>query len=153
MLDHEIYCAERISAPLTQQHQVPEEKSTNLDKPRILIIEDEFLVAWHLQAILHDMHFLSCDIANDSQAAIDLAINGKAELILADINLGDGSDGIETVRRIFEYMSPLVIIITAYSDEANLSRIRALAPTAPILSKPVSPKILRATILKLFPAG
>lgn len=121
------------------------------EKPRIVIIEDQFLVAWGLQAMLHDLNFEVEEIANDAESGVDCAIKHEAELLLVDVNLGDGPDGIEAVRRIREHRKVSVIFITAYTDEANLSRIRQVAPEAPVLSKPVSPVILHSAIKTLFP--
>ena len=124
---------------------------TALGKPRIVIIEDEFLVAWNLQAVLRDLNFGFCEIASDADSGVDLAISQEAELLLVDMNLGAGPDGVEAVRRIREYRLVPAIFITAYLDESNLGRIWRLIPDAPILSKPVSSDLLGATIRKLFP--
>jgi DNA-binding NarL/FixJ family response regulator len=120
-------------------------------QPRIVIVDDEFLVAWHLQALLHDLDFEVCEIAGDAESAFNCVISQEADLVLMDLNLGDGADGLETLRRIREHRNVAVIFITAYADDANLRRIRQLAPDAPILSKPVSPEILLATIMRMFP--
>lgn len=127
-------------------------QTTVSGNPRIVIIEDEFFVAWNLESMLRDLNFDSCEIANDAESGVDLAVSQEAQLLLVDVNLGSGPDGVEAVRRIREYRQVAVIFITAYTDDANLSRIRKLVPEAPILSKPVSPEILSATIRKLFPA-
>ena len=120
-------------------------------RPSIVIIEDEFLVAWDLQTMLNDLNFERCEIANDAESGVNLAINEETELLLVDVNLGGGPDGIEAVRRIKENRKVGVIFITAYTDEANLSRIRQVAPEAAVLSKPVSAELLLPTIDKLFP--
>jgi DNA-binding response OmpR family regulator len=130
-----------------------EGKAAATGKPRIVIIEDEFFVAWNLQAVLEDMNFGSCEIASDARSGVDLALAQEADLLLVDMNLGDGPDGVEAVRRIREHRKEVAaIFITAYTDDANLGRIRQVAPHAPVLSKPVSPDLLLATIRTLFPA-
>ena len=128
-----------------------EGEATIPGKPRIVIIEDQFLVAWGLQAMLRDLNFDVEEIANDAESGVDCAIKHAAELLFVDVNLGHGPDGIEAVRLIREYRKVSVIFITAYTDEANLGRIRQVAPDAPVLSKPVSPIILHSAIQKLFP--
>ena len=127
-------------------------QTTVSGNPRIVIIEDEFFVAWNLESMLRDLNFDSCEIANDAESGVDLAVSQEAQLLLVDVNLGSGPDGVEAVRRIREYRQVAVIFITAYTDDANLSRIRKLVPEAPILSKPISAHILSATIRMLFPA-
>ena len=120
-------------------------------KPRIVIIEDEFFVAWNLQTMLEDLGFDLCEIASNAESGVDCAIKQVAELLLVDVNLGRGPDGIEAVRRIRECCEVAAIFITAYTDEGNLSRIRQVAPEAPVLSKPVSSDLLLSTIKRLFP--
>jgi len=120
-------------------------------KPCIVIVDDEFFVTWHLQSLLEDMGFTNCEVANDSGTAISLAVERDVSLLLMDVNLGGGPDGVETVRRILERRNIEVIFITAYTDEENLRRIRDVKPDAPILAKPVSFELLQAAIKRLFP--
>ncbi|MEC5325736.1 response regulator [Aurantimonas sp. A3-2-R12] len=121
-------------------------------EPRVLIVDDEYFVAWHLEALLQDLEFNVCDIAGDCESAVKSAIDFAPDLILMDVNLGGGPDGVETVRRIFQRRQVPVIFITAYTDEANLTRIRQAAPAAEILSKPVSPEVLQAAIGRALPS-
>jgi len=149
---HAFYCGTERQRGANPPQESLEAEVTVPGKPRIVIIEDEFLVAWNLQAVLRDLAFDVCEVASDAESAVDLAISQEADLILADVNLGDGPDGIEAVRRILEYRKVAVIFVTAYTDDANLTRIMELIPDAPILSKPVSSHLLVATIRKLFPS-
>lgn len=120
-------------------------------KPRILVVDDEFFVAWHTQSILEDMGFPDSAVANDSSTAIRLATERDASLLLMDVNLGAGPDGVDTVRGILKERMVEVIFITAYTDEENLRRIRDVKPDAVILSKPVSFQLLQEAIRRLFP--
>lgn len=147
-----LYFGEKAPQRPNPPHAASEDEITVPGRPSIVIIEDEFLVAWNLQTTLNDLNFERCEIASDAQSGVDLALNHEAELLLVDVNLGGGPDGIEAVCRIKEYRKVEVIFITAYTDEANLSRIRQVAPEAEILSKPVSGELLGATISRLFPA-
>lgn len=120
-------------------------------RPRVVIIEDEFLVAWNLQAQLRDWDFDFCEIASDAESGVDLAVSQEAELLIVDVNLGEGPDGVEAVRRILQCRKAVAIFITAYTDETNLNRILRVAPQAPVLAKPFSSDLLFSTIEKLFP--
>ena len=153
MLGYEIFCAGKIPRGAPRVQLLPEEQTPPVSKPRIVIVDDEFFVAWHLQSILHDLKFESCEIASDADSAFDCAVDKEADLLLMDVNLGDGPDGIEAVRRIRAHREVAVIFITAYTDEAHLGRIRTLAPGAVVLSKPVSADVLHATIRRLFPGA
>jgi len=146
-----LYFGEKAPQRGSPSHASSEDEMAVPGKPRIVIIEDEFLVAWNLQTILRDMGFDLCEIASDAASGVDCAIKQAAELLLVDVNLGGGPDGIEAVRRVRDYREVAAIFITAYTDEANLSRIRQVAPDAPVLSKPVSSEVLFSTIKRLFP--
>ena len=151
MLANDVFCGKNGPKEAHRLHVGAQTVQINSGKPRIVIIEDEFLVAWDLQSTLRDLNFEVGEIASDAATAVDLALSHEAELLLVDVNLGNGPDGIEAVRRIQNYREVAVIFITAYSDETNLSRIRAVAPEALVLSKPVSTPLLLSTIKKLFP--
>ncbi|MBN8956956.1 MAG: response regulator [Rhizobiales bacterium] len=120
--------------------------ATKPAKPRALVVEDEIFVAWHLEATLRELNFTVCGMAPDGQSAVDKARKLHADLILMDINLQGDMDGIEAVRQIQETQPAPVIFITAYSDPTTLSRIRKIAPGAPVLAKPVSLNVLRAAV-------
>ena len=151
MLGDILYFGEKARQPPNPPEASSEGEMTVPGRLPIVIIEDEFLVAWNLQTMLNDLNFERCEIANDAQSGVDLALSQQAELLLVDVNLGGGPDGIEAVRRIQEYRKVGVIFITAYTDEANLNRIRQVAPEAAVLSKPVSSDLLLTTINKMFP--
>jgi CheY-like chemotaxis protein len=121
--------------------------------PRVLIVEDEFLVAWHLQEMLRDLDLPVSEIAADPQGAIACAADFEPALVLMDINLGDGPDGIEVARRIRADREVAVVFVTAYSDPATVRRIRQVVPDAPVVVKPPSMRDLRAAIAQVLPAA
>lgn len=128
--------------------------ATKPAKPRVLVVEDEIFVAWHLEATLRELNFTVCGMVPDGQSAVDKASSLHADLILMDINLQGDMDGVEAARRIRETQSAPVIFITAYSDPATLGRIRKIAPGAPVLAKPVAPHVLKAAVSSvLAPRG
>jgi DNA-binding response OmpR family regulator len=136
--------------------RVPPGGKENVGKtePRILIIEDDFFVATHLEAVLNGLNFRSCDIVSRPDSAVAHAADFPPDLLLADVNLEADIDGIETARRIAKGSAVTVIFVTAYADGDTANRIRAAFPTAPILQKPVSPEQLRAAIdLALRPSS
>lgn len=153
MPEYALHCGEKEPEWNSPPQRASDDEATRKGKPRIVIIEDEFFVAWNVQATLRDLNFDSCEIAGDAESGIDVAIRQEADLLVVDLNLGDGPDGVDAVRRIREYRDVAVIFVTAYTDEANIRRIRQLAPEAPILSKPVSPGLLGETIRKMFPVS
>lgn len=84
---------------------------------RILVIEDEAMIALDLKDLVEQMgHTVTGTAATHSQA-IDLVRSEKPDLILSDIQLGDGSSGIEAVDEILSGVDDIpVIFITAFPE-------------------------------------
>ena len=59
-----------------------EGETTVLGQPRIVIIEDEFFVAWDLQSMLRDLNFGPCEIARDAESGVDLRLSMKLNCCL-----------------------------------------------------------------------
>jgi CheY-like chemotaxis protein len=115
--------------------------------PRILIVEDLLLVAWHLESLALELDYEVCGLATDGQDAIEQAADAAANVLLMDVNLGEGMDGIEAARRIRETAPAAVVFVTAYNGPPYTERIEAAFPGAPILAKPVTRERLRAAIM------
>lgn len=85
-------------------------------KTNVLIIEDEPLIALDLQTLVEDLGHTVVDIARTHSEAIAAMETFKPGLILADIQLADGSSGLEAVNEILGMMEVPVIFITAYPE-------------------------------------
>jgi CheY-like chemotaxis protein/DNA-directed RNA polymerase specialized sigma24 family protein len=85
-------------------------------RSRVLIIEDEPLIAMHLEQIVEDMGHDVAAMAMTHKAAIAKAHEVKPQLVLADIQLADGSSGLEAAREILESFDVPVIFVTAYPE-------------------------------------
>ncbi|KAA9007948.1 response regulator [Histidinibacterium aquaticum] len=84
---------------------------------RVMIIEDEAIIAMDLQAIVADMGHAITGVARTRDAAVELARTEKPDLILADIQLADNSSGIDAVNDILADLGELpVIFITAFPE-------------------------------------
>ena len=114
--------------------------------PRVLIVEDELLVAWHLESLMRDQHLEMCGLVPDGQGAIEQAADLDVDLILMDIRLAGGMDGIEAARRIRESRKTPIIFITAHGDQQTRMHIDQIMPGVPVLAKPVSKDRLRDAI-------
>ena len=119
---------------------------TNPRPTRVLIVEDELFVAWHLESLVRDLKYDVCGLVPDGEGAVEQAADLDADLVLMDISLSGEMDGIEAARRIRQGRDTPIIFITAYSDAATLARIKELVPHAPVLAKPISPDRLRTAI-------
>src|SRR4051812_32622793 len=91
--------------------------SIGLEQPsRVLIVEDELFVAWHLESLVRDLDLDVCALVPDGEGAIEQASDLEADLILMDISLAGQIDGFEAPRRIRSERQTAIVFITAYSD-------------------------------------
>lgn len=84
---------------------------------RVLIIEDEPIIAMDLRMLIQECGHEVIGVAATEADAVRLATEKNAGLILADINLGRGGNGIRAVREILSRMDVPVIFVTAYPEE------------------------------------
>ncbi|CUH75626.1 response regulator [Tropicibacter naphthalenivorans] len=84
---------------------------------RVMIIEDEAIIALDLESMVIDMGHQVTGVARTETAALELAKAEKPDLILSDIQLADNSSGIDAVNNILkDYNDIPVIFITAYPE-------------------------------------
>ncbi len=114
------------------------------DPARILIIEDEALIARELQNRLKHMGWEVVGTAFGEEA-VELAIERRPDLILSDINLRHGLSGIDVTQRIQKSMDVPVVFLTAYSDKDTVARAKSVTPFGYII-KPVDNRDLQITI-------
>jgi CheY-like chemotaxis protein len=114
--------------------------------PKILIVEDELIVAENLRLLLAGMGYDVPLPAGSSAEALARAAGIHPDLILMDIVLeGSPMDGIETAEMIGQCMDVPVIFVTAYADEKTLIRVKGMGPYAYIL-KPFNERELAFAI-------
>lgn len=114
----------------------------NLDS-RVMIIEDEAIIALHLRSIVEDLGHAVAGVARTRTEAAALAASARPELVLADISLADGSSGIDAVKDILQVMDVPVIFITAFPE--RLLTGERPEPTY-LITKPFTPETVAATI-------
>jgi CheY-like chemotaxis protein len=83
---------------------------------RVLIIEDEPIIAMDIESIVRDLGHDVTGIAVTRAEAVEMALAEKPGLVLADIQLADDSSGIDAVKDILERFSVPVIFITAFPE-------------------------------------
>ncbi len=105
--------SERYAEELVQQAKT----DLGLEKPvRVLVIEDEALIACHLESIVAETGHrvvANATTAQDARALFDLE---KPNLVLSDVQLADGSSGVEAVDAIAAQSDVPVIFITAFPE-------------------------------------
>lgn len=89
---------------------------------RLLIVEDEWVVARDLKACLEALNYLVLDIVTTGEAALEEARSTRPDLILMDIHLDGAIDGITAAQQIWEALRIPSIFTTGYSDQATVDR-------------------------------
>jgi DNA-directed RNA polymerase specialized sigma24 family protein len=120
------------------QHDIDEELATD-----VLIIEDEPVIAADIQALVEELGHTVCGLAATRDEARIAAASSAPGLVLADIQLADGSSGIDAVKDILSDVSVPVIFITAFPE-------RLLTGERPepafLITKPFDPATVKAAI-------
>ncbi len=109
----------------------------------VMIIEDEPIIAMDLEALLESLGHKVIGIARTEKEAIRLAAAKRPGLVLADIQLADGSSGLDAVKNILAEISVPVIFITAFPE-------RLLTGDNPeptfLITKPFMPEMVKAVV-------
>ena len=109
---------------------------------RALIVEDELLIALDLEDAMSALGFDICGLASSADTARSIAMDNQPDVVLIDVNLDGGREGIEAARWLREVCEVPIVFVTSYSDESTIERIHEQVPGAPVLAKPVYPQIL-----------
>jgi len=109
----------------------------SLASRRALIVDDEFLIAFDLEASMRELGFDACTVASNERDAMELAMSNPPDVVVMDVYLGGTRAGIEAGRWLREVCGVPVVFVTAHSDDGTLERIHNIVPGAPVLSKPV----------------
>jgi DNA-binding response OmpR family regulator len=104
---------------------------------RALIVEDETTIALNLEADMHALGFDICDLAANGQQASRLAMSNQPDVVLMDVNLEGGREGIEAARWLREVCDAPIVFVTGYTDRDTVKRIHEQVPGAPVLPKPI----------------
>jgi DNA-directed RNA polymerase specialized sigma24 family protein len=110
---------------------------------KVLIIEDEPLIALDIEELVTEIGHQAVGIARTRAEAAQLAKEKSPTLVLADIQLADGSSGIDAVNDILGSRSLPVVFITAYPE--RLLTGRRAEPTF-LITKPFKPEMVKAVI-------
>lgn len=116
-----------------------------MTRTKILVVEDEILVADDLRETLENLGYWVPAIATSGEDAVLQVAATQPNLILMDIRLPGKIDGIEASYQIREYFNVPIVYLTANADRPTLDRIKASQPFGYIL-KPFDERVLSTTI-------
>lgn len=124
-----------------------------MDKIKVLIVEDQLLIAEDLRVKLSKHNFEVTDIVDSGEDALKFLKSSVPDLILMDIQLAGDLDGITTAERILENKSIPIIYLSDHVDEETVNRAKRTNPAA-YLSKPFnSGDLLRALEIAFYNAS
>ena len=133
--------------PVTLMHPGPSgsQEGSALGSLRVMIVEDEFIIALELEMVLSEMGVEVVASANTVEKAIELAGEVRPDFITMDIKLPGTRDGISGATEIFERFGIRSIFVSAYKDDEMLARAQAAQPLGWV-RKPISTAAVRAVI-------
>lgn len=112
---------------------------------RILVVEDEHIVAMGIKKMLKSLGYTVTGIASSGEDAISKAESTFPDVVLMDIMLKGDMDGVEAAMEIKEMFNVPVVYLTAYSDSKVLERAKRTEPFGYII-KPFDEKDLYSSI-------
>jgi PAS domain S-box-containing protein len=112
---------------------------------KVLVVEDEALVALDLQVRLEGLGYTVVGTADHRDEAVALFAEHLPDLVLMDLRLAQGDDGVAVARDLQAIAARPVVFITAHSDAQTLARAVATAPYG-YLNKPFDDRVLAVTL-------
>ena len=120
-----------------------------MSKTKILIVEDEIISASALALELKDLGYEKCSLAASGEKAIEITENERPDVVLMDIGLRGGMDGIEAARQIKDRFGTPVIYITGYMDN-DIKERAGVSEAYEYLLKPVQSTDMKNAIDSVF---
>jgi two-component system, response regulator PdtaR len=106
-----------------------------MDQFKILIVEDEIIVAMEIELELQSNGYNVIGKAYSNKSAVDISVNELPDIVLMDVNLRGKKNGIETAKDINQKKETSFIFISAYTDEETRTNIMQV-PNSYFLPKP-----------------
>lgn len=116
-----------------------------MEQTRVLIIEDEALVALDLAKGLERDGYQVAGIADSAVSAMELFNAGPVDILLVDVSIIGDKDGIDTARELLKIRQVPLIYLTAFTDGGTLDKAKTTNPSA-YLAKPYTLTNVRIAI-------
>lgn len=116
-----------------------------MSKAKVLIVEDEPMVAEDIAAALYRIGFVVSGVVYTEQAALEELRDNTPEIALLDINLKTGNEGIRIAEEINRLYHIPFVYLTAYSDKLSLEMAQHTQPSGYVV-KPFTEKTLFANL-------
>ncbi len=119
--------------------------SASMEKARILVVEDEAIIARDIRQQLIELGYDPVGHATRGEEAVALAGQLRPDLVLMDITLAGSMDGIVAAHAIRDQFALPVVFLTAFAEEKTLERAKLSEPFGYVV-KPFSERELRTTL-------
>jgi DNA-binding LytR/AlgR family response regulator len=117
---------------------------------KILIVEDEGIIAEDMNQMLSDMGYEVLETAMDYEEALEILSTETPDLILLDVNLGGKKDGIDLAEVINEKYQVPFIFTTSFSDTQTLERAKHVSPVNYLVKPFKKEQLFTAIEMALF---
>ena len=112
---------------------------------RVFVVEDEALIAMELLDRLGELGYHACGHAANGEHALHAIARATPDVVLMDIHLGPGIDGIDTARQLQETHDIPIVFLTAYCDATLVARAAQVDAFGYVL-KPFTAEAVRAAL-------
>jgi DNA-binding NarL/FixJ family response regulator len=112
---------------------------------RILIVEDDFLIAMQAESALIDAGFIIIGIATTAEEALVVATEGRQDVVIMDIRLAGARDGVDAAGDLFRELGLRCIFATAHDDQNVRNRAQPYSPLG-WLTKPYTMASLTSVV-------
>jgi PAS domain S-box-containing protein/putative nucleotidyltransferase with HDIG domain len=116
-----------------------------MEKTKILVVEDESIVARDIRNMLLGLGYHVTAVISDAKEAVKNAKKEQPNLVLMDIMLQGNISGVDAADQIYSEFNIPVVYLTAYADETTLQRAKETEPFGYLL-KPFEERELKSTI-------
>jgi len=141
----------RFHEPVSPPTAGPDDDATmDLFATPILVIEDEAIIAWLIEETLLEAGFRTVAISATGDQAVAMAARRAPGIIVSDVNLGPGIDGVEAIRAIRAGRAIPAIFVTGFANDTMTARLEREMPGAKLLRKPVDGVELVRCVMRLL---
>lgn len=116
-----------------------------MEEIRILIVEDEPVIAENIACYLNNHDFTVCGIAYDADEAKLLLEKGSPDAIVLDINLRHSATGLDIAAYVNRHYAIPFILLTSYADKETIEQAKKVRPWGYIV-KPFNENTLLASL-------
>ena len=112
---------------------------------KLLLVEDEAIISMSIEETLNNLGYTNIKTAFDASTATDFLSNEKFDMVLMDVNLGKGKDGIDVMTEMKQYIDVPLVYITGNSDSVTVNKAKQSEPDGFII-KPFNETELKITM-------